>query len=590
MCSPRRTGSSPQVTMTERSMNGGVVGLEQCTEIGCSVSDPLPGQVLAFLSDGASAALASVKDIKEKGVPHDQWLFERIAEAAVAAAADGGVWKSGGKYILSALSRNQSPTALKNYLTTMGQGKCAEGIDALVKWTEKQYKHSVSAIQINVHFDSTSFHAQHRDIYGLEQRDMAGRDCTCSFKPNIATACLSLGSTRRCLVEAETDDYSEKKLCGPACKGYHCSHWLRSGNLMYFNDVWNRSHNHGIPKDGGDASEDGKGGPRISIAMLCAAADDASCSFDLRSKPKNIYATLVDGGRTSSKPPAVAPSGPPITLEKSRFVTLTLESKKMISQDTRLFRFKLPSKEHELGLPVGQHLLLRAKGPDGEYVTRAYTPVRTGAGFVDFVIKVYLANVHPRFPEGGQLTPILDALKEGDTVDVKGPFGQYIFNTDILQPKSTVNGSVNADSLTTFTHTPSGEKKLFDTIGFIAGGSGITPVLQVCHALVANAARKLKISILFANRTVEDILCKDLLDELAKDPRVTVWYTVDVQPEHQPWKYSVGFVNREMIEAHLPKPAEKTVIFMCGPPPMLNFACKPNLEKAGHIAANVLYF
>jgi len=149
-----------KVTMTERSMNGGVVGLEQCTEIGCSVSDPLPGQVLAFLADGASAALASVKDIKEKGVPHDQWLFERIAEAAVAAAADGGVWKSGGKYILSALSRNQSPTALKNYLTTMGQGKCAEGIDALVKWTEKQYKHSVSAIQINVHFDSTSFHAQ----------------------------------------------------------------------------------------------------------------------------------------------------------------------------------------------------------------------------------------------------------------------------------------------------------------------------------------------------------------------------------------------------------------------------------------------
>ena len=160
MCSQRRVRSSPQVTMTERSMNGSVVGLEQCTEIGCFVSDPLPGQVLAFLSDGASAALASVKDIKERGVPHDQWLFERIAEAAVAAAADGGVWKSGGKYILSALSRNQTPTALKNYLTTMGQGKCAEGIDALVKWTEKQYKHSVSAIQINVHFDATSFHAQ----------------------------------------------------------------------------------------------------------------------------------------------------------------------------------------------------------------------------------------------------------------------------------------------------------------------------------------------------------------------------------------------------------------------------------------------
>jgi len=60
-----------------------------------------------------------------------------------------------------------------------------------------------------------------------------------------------------------------------------------------------------------------------------------------------------------------------------------------------------------------------------------------------------------------------------------------------LQPKSAVNGGVNADSLTTFTHTPSGEKKLFDTIGFIAGGSGITPVLQVRSPLIALHRRRL---------------------------------------------------------------------------------------------------
>ena len=69
----------------------------------------------------------------------------------------------------------------------------------------------MSAVQINVHLDSMCFHAQHRDIYGLEQRDNAGRDCTCSFKPNIATACLSLGSSRKCLVAAETDEMSKKK-------------------------------------------------------------------------------------------------------------------------------------------------------------------------------------------------------------------------------------------------------------------------------------------------------------------------------------------------------------------------------------------
>jgi ferredoxin-NADP reductase len=46
-------------------------------------------------------------------------------------------------------------------------------------------------------------------------------------------------------------------------------------------------------------------------------------------------------------------------------------------------------------------------------------------------------------------------------------------------------GIFNTDSLTTFTHTPSGDKTPFDTIGFIAGGSGITPVLQVRSPLIA---------------------------------------------------------------------------------------------------------
>jgi cytochrome-b5 reductase len=50
----------------------------------------------------------------------------------------------------------------------------------------------------------------------------------------------------------------------------------------------------------------------------------------------------------------------------------------------------------------------------------------------------------------------------------------------------------------------------------------------------------------------------------------------------QAWKYSVGFVNDELIKAHLPPPSEDTLILMCGPPPMINFACNPNLDKLGY--------
>jgi len=285
-------------------------------------------------------------------------------------------------------------------------------------------------------------------------------------------------------------------------------------------------------------------------------------------------------------PPPPAPAGPPITLTKGKFIALPLASRTVISHDTRVFRFSLPTPEHELGLPVGQHLFIKIKSASGESVMRAYTPMGCGKGYVDFVIKVYFANVHPRFPEGGKLTQLLDKLQVGDTIDVKGPLGEYIFNTDLALPKGMARP---ADALTTFTHTPSGDKTPFDTIGFIAGGSGITPVLQTTHALVADPATKVSVMILFANRSIEDILCKDLLDALEKDPRVKVHYTLDVQPT-TPWKYSLGFISEDMVRQALPPPAEKTVIFMCGPPPMINFACKPNLEKVGHKEANVHCF
>ena len=50
-------------------------------------------------------------------------------------------------------------------------------------------------------------------------------------------------------------------------------------SLMYFNDVWNKSHTHGIPQNAGDADETGRGGPRISVALLCAAAEDDPLSL-----------------------------------------------------------------------------------------------------------------------------------------------------------------------------------------------------------------------------------------------------------------------------------------------------------------------
>ena len=48
----------------------------------------------------------------------------------------------------------------------------------------------------------------------------------------------------------------------------------------------------------------------------------------------------------------------------------------------------------------------------------------------------------------------------------------------------------------------------------IAGGSGLTPMLQVIKEIARNPEDKTKVSFIFANQSVEDIIIKKDLDEL----------------------------------------------------------------------------
>ena len=120
-------------------------------------------------------------------------------------------------------------------------------------------------------------------------------------------------------------------------------------------------------------------------------------------------------------------------LDKEEFTPLPLTKKESISHDTRRFTFGLPNGPNGLlGLPVGQHITLKFTEtlPDGgkKNHQRSYTPT-TGdntPGTVTFVIKVYKAGVHPKFPEGGKMSQHLDSLNVGDTVDMRGPKGKFI--------------------------------------------------------------------------------------------------------------------------------------------------------------------
>ena len=103
-------------------------------------------------------------------------------------------------------------------------------------------------------------------------------------------------------------------------------------------------------------------------------------------------------------------------------------------------------------------------------------------------------------------------------------------------------------------------------------------------------------SMLFANQSPRDILCREQLEQIeaAWPQGFKLWYTVDRVDDDvendDSWQYDRGFINKEMIAARLPPPAADTVILLCGPPPMIERACLPALRTLGYNDDNVLIF
>lgn len=232
-------------------------------------------------------------------------------------------------------------------------------------------------------------------------------------------------------------------------------------------------------------------------------------------------------------------------LDPENFKEFKLVKRTELSHNVAKFRFALPTPTSVLGLPIGQHMSCRGKDQQGDDVVKAYTPTTLDSdlGYFELVIKMY--------PQG-RMSHHFREMREGDYLAVKGPKGRFKY-----QP-----GQVRA-------------------FGMLAGGTGITPMFQVARAILENPNDKTNIYLIYANVTYEDILLKEELDELAsKFPdRISVYYVLNQPPEG--WNGGVGFVSKEMIQAHCPAPSQDIQILRCGPPPM-NKAMAANLEALGY--------
>ncbi|WIA41019.1 hypothetical protein OEZ86_004657 [Tetradesmus obliquus] len=302
-------------------------------------------------------------------------------------------------------------------------------------------------------------------------------------------------------------------------------------------------------------------------AAAAAAAPKGAVANGVVSITANGTAAAVNGAAAA----AANGSGELVALDPRKKIAFKLAEKIELSHNVRLFRFALQSPEHKFGLPVGKHVFLYAS-IGGETVMRAYTPTSQDKdlGHFDLVIKVYRANEHPKFPEGGKMSQHLDSLAVGDSIEVKGPVGHFVYEG---RGKFSLN------------RKPGFAK----SISLIAGGTGITPCWQVIRTITDDPEDTTEVRLLLANQCEDDILLREQLEGLAAaHPNFKLWYTLDRAPEG--WAYSSGFINEDMLREHLLPAGPEAIVAMCGPPPMIKFACIPNLEKLGYTEQQMITF
>ena len=167
----------------------------------------------------------------------------------------------------------------------------------------------------------------------------------------------------------------------------------------------------------------------------------------------------------------------------------------------------------------------------------------------------------------------LDSLPIGAVLDIKGPLGHIEYQG---RGKFMV----------------SGKPKFANKLAMLAGGTGITPIYQVIQSILSDPEDETEMFVVYANRTEDDILVREELEGWAdKFPdRLKIWYVVEIAKEG--WEYSTGFITEAVLREHVPEGLEgESLALACGPPPMIQFALQPNLEKMGYnIKEDLLIF
>lgn len=213
---------------------------------------------------------------------------------------------------------------------------------------------------------------------------------------------------------------------------------------------------------------------------------------------------------------------------------LTARIEEIIDETPNIKTFALKP-EQPISFKAGQFVLLTVPGVGEAPFTPSSSPFETER------IEVTVMRV-------GRVTTALHTLKPGDTVGIRGPFGngyplEMFYDREVL---------------------------------IVGGGVGGAPLRSLIYALIKEIDKIKRLSYKYGARSPKDLVYKYCFDEWRSIEKMELDLTVDVGDES--WTGRVGVVTVLLEEVEKEIDIENSVAVVCGPPIMMRFVTQRLLE------------
>ncbi len=200
---------------------------------------------------------------------------------------------------------------------------------------------------------------------------------------------------------------------------------------------------------------------------------------------------------------------------------------------------------------AGQHVDLRLTAEDGYMAQRSYS-VASAAG-PDRTVETTVQRV----PDGEVSPFLLEELRIGDQLELRGPIGGY------------------------FVWSPPGIRPLM----LIAGGSGVVPLMAMLRTRQVSRDHG-QACLLYSSRSVDQILYRSELQQLAASPGAPAIVHTLTRGTPTGWTGKQGRIDRTMLAGTAIDASKKPDIFICGPTIFVE-SIADHLLSLGHSEFNI---